>query len=59
MTLMAVAVEAHISTPNYVWRLEQPGARPGVDVLVRLADALHVPLDDLFECGDADAVATP
>jgi transcriptional regulator with XRE-family HTH domain len=49
LTQRALAARAHIST-NYYHDIAHAQANPTVIVLLSLADALDVPVSDLFDC---------
>ncbi len=47
LTQAELAREAQITT-SYVGRLEAGGAAPGIDLIARLAEALHTTVNDLL-----------
>jgi transcriptional regulator with XRE-family HTH domain len=55
MTQAQLAEKASV-TQAYVWRLENAGAAPGVDLVERLADALGATVTELLEVSKAPDV---
>ncbi len=54
----AQLAEKALVTQAYVWRLENAGAAPGVDLVERLAKALGATVTDLLETGADPEVMT-